>query len=75
MSCTTNSTGHTFATDALEKRVAKLMLDEDVERKSGTYPYVPDGDERHLNIRAFRKYERRGIREVRRNLPKMQHTL
>jgi len=45
--------GKTFDTDALEKRIAKLMLDEDVERKSGIYPYVLDGDERHLNIRAF----------------------
>ena len=32
--------GKPFDTDALEKRVAKLMLDEDVERKSGIYPYV-----------------------------------
>jgi hypothetical protein len=45
--------GKTFDTDALEKRVATLMLDEDVERKSGIYAYVLDGDERHLNIRAF----------------------
>lgn len=37
----------------LEKRVAKLMMDDDVTRKSGIYPYVLDGDERHLNIRAF----------------------
>jgi len=40
-------------TDNLEKLVAKLMMDDDVERKSGIYPYVLDGDERHLNIRAF----------------------
>jgi hypothetical protein len=40
-------------TDDLEKKVAKLMMDDDVERKSGIYPYVLDGDERHLNIRAF----------------------
>ncbi len=37
----------------LEIEVAKLMLDEDVDRKSGIYAYVFDGDERHLNIRAF----------------------
>ena len=42
-----------FDTDKLEKHVAKLMQDDDVERKSGIYPYVLDGDERHLNIRAF----------------------
>jgi hypothetical protein len=45
--------GKPLDTDALEKRVAKLMLDEDVEKKPGIYPYVLDGDERHLNIRAF----------------------
>jgi len=40
-------------TDNLEKQVAKLMQDDDVERKAGIYSYVLDGDERHLNIRAF----------------------
>ncbi len=39
--------------DTLEKQVAKLMMDDDVQRKSGIYPYVLDGDERHLNIRSF----------------------
>jgi 5-methylcytosine-specific restriction endonuclease McrA len=29
------------------------MMDEDVTRKPGIYPYVLDGDERHLNIRPF----------------------
>lgn len=42
-----------FDTDKLEKQILKLMMDEDVERKSGIYSYVLDGDERHLNIRAF----------------------
>lgn len=37
----------------LEKQVAPLMKDDDVQRKSGIYPYVLIGDERHLNIRAF----------------------
>lgn len=40
-------------TDELEKRVAELMMDDDVTRKSGIYPYVLDGDESHLSIRAF----------------------
>ena len=50
----------------LEKQVAALMKDEDVERKAGIYPYVLNGDERHLNIRAFSEnmkreaYERQG---------------
>lgn len=40
-------------TDKLEKEVTTLMMDDDVERKPGIYAYVLDGDERHLNIRAF----------------------
>ncbi len=42
-----------FDTDKLEKHVAELMMDDDVTKKSGIYPYVLDGEERHLNIRAF----------------------
>ena len=40
-------------TDQLEKHVAALMMDDDVTHKAGIYPYVLDGDERHLNVRAF----------------------
>jgi hypothetical protein len=45
--------GKTFDTDMLEERVAQLMMDEDVQRKAGIYPYVLDGDETHLNVRNF----------------------
>jgi hypothetical protein len=45
--------GTAFDTNKLEKRVAALMMDDDVQKKSGIYPYVLDGDERHLNIRTF----------------------
>ncbi len=45
--------GKPFDTDKLEKEIAKLMMDEDVTRKPGIYPYILDRDERHLNIRAF----------------------
>lgn len=37
----------------LEAEVAKLMQDEDVTKKSGIYPYILTGQERHLSIRAF----------------------
>ncbi len=37
----------------LEKRIAKLVADSDVQKKSGIWEYVLDGDERHLGIRAF----------------------
>lgn len=50
----------------LEKQVATLMADEDVTKKPGIYSYVLDGQEKHLNIRAFspaqkrEAYERQG---------------
>lgn len=43
----------------LEEQVANLMADEDVTRKRGIYSYVLDGQEKHLNIRAFSPNQRR----------------
>ena len=37
----------------LEAEIKELMQDEDVTKKSGIYPYVLTGEEKHLNIRAF----------------------
>ena len=37
----------------LEARIVELMEDEDVTRNSGVYEYLLDGNEKHLNIRAF----------------------
>lgn len=37
----------------LENRIAELMLDEEVTKKAGIYPYVLNGKERHLSLRAF----------------------
>ncbi|MEX2233048.1 MAG: DUF262 domain-containing protein [Cyclobacteriaceae bacterium] len=37
----------------LEAEVKELMQDEDVTKKSGIYPYVLTGQEKHLSIRAF----------------------
>ena len=50
---------YTFDTDALEKEISTLMMDEDVTKKSGIYRYVLEGDERHLNIRQFTDNHRR----------------
>ena len=47
----------------LEKRVAALMKDEDVERKAGVYSYVLDGKDRHLNVRAFSENMKREAHE------------
>lgn len=50
----------------LEERVKVLMIDDDVTKKSGIYPYLFDRKEKHLNIRAFTAnmkrsaYERQG---------------
>ena len=47
----------------LEKHVAKLMQDSDVQKKSGIYAYVLDGDEHHLGIRAFDDNTKREVYE------------
>ncbi len=43
----------TYDAKKLEETISVLMADEDVTKKSGIYPYVIDGDERHLSIRSF----------------------
>jgi hypothetical protein len=42
-----------FDAAKLEKEVSRLMQDDDVTKKSGIYSYLIDGQEKHLNIRAF----------------------
>ena len=37
----------------IERRTAQLVLDDDVTRRAGIYPYILTGDEKDLNIRAF----------------------
>ena len=43
----------------LEERVKALMMDDEVQRKSGIYTYVLTGDERALGLRAFTENQRR----------------
>jgi hypothetical protein len=45
--------------ETVEKRVAELMADEDVTNKKGIYEYILDGDEKHLNVRAFDDKQKR----------------
>ena len=40
-------------TDALEKEIQRLELDDGVGAKSGIYPYLLTKDQKYLNIRAF----------------------
>ncbi len=47
----------------LESQVSDLMKDSDVQKKSGIYPYVLDGDEKHLSIRAFDDNTKREVYE------------
>ena len=52
--------------DELENEISTLMRDNEVQKKSGIYPYVLYRDQRHLNLRAFdddikrETYERQG---------------
>ncbi len=55
-----------FDTKAIEEETAKLIADDDVEKKSGIYAYILTRDERHLGIRTFsdsvkqKVYEKQG---------------
>jgi len=42
-----------YNTEKLEEETAKLILDDDVTKKSGIYPYILTLDEKYLSIRAF----------------------
>ena len=37
----------------MEAETKRLMMDDDITKKSGIYAYLLDGDERHLNIKTF----------------------
>jgi hypothetical protein len=51
--------GKAWDADALEKEVARLMLDDEVSSKSGIYPFVLGGDPRTLSLRAFSENQKR----------------
>ena len=48
-----------FDADKLEEEISELMEDENVKNKKGIYSYVLTRKEKHLNIRAFTKKQRR----------------
>ncbi len=52
-----------FDTGALEDEIKALLIDDDVTRKKGVYPYVLTRDEKHLAIRAFTPSMRRAAYE------------
>jgi hypothetical protein len=43
----------------LELRVATLMADDEIQKKSGIYPFVLTGHEKYLNLRAFTDSQKR----------------
>lgn len=42
-----------FNTEKIEEETARLILDDDVTKKSGIYPYILTRDEKYLSIRSF----------------------
>jgi hypothetical protein len=48
-----------FDVKKFQTRIDELMKDDDVTKKSGIYPYLITGDEKHLSIRAFTENEKR----------------
>ena len=48
-----------FDSKKLEVEIARLMMDEDVTKKSGIYSYVLTRDEKYLNIREFSDNQKR----------------
>jgi len=52
-----------YTVSAMEKRIEELMMDDDVTKKSGIYPYLLTGDEKYLSIRAFTDSQKRAAYE------------
>ncbi len=55
-----NTYGNTeLDSDALEKEIKRLMMDDDITNKKGIYLYVLTHNEKYLNIRAFTDNQKR----------------
>jgi hypothetical protein len=48
-----------YDSSEMEKQIKILMMDDDVTKKSGIYPYLLTKDEKYLNLRAFTDSEKR----------------
>ncbi len=49
----------TFNSTTLETETIRLLIDEDVTKKQGIYPYLITGNENYLNIRTFSNNQKR----------------
>jgi len=47
----------------MEKKVSALMSDYEITKRHGIYQYVFDGDEKHLNLRAFDERTKKTVYE------------
>jgi len=56
--------------EKIEKRLAELVLDDDVTKKSGIYPYVLTGDKKYLSIRSFTDAQKQKTYEKQKGLCK-----
>ena len=52
-----------YNTKKIEEETVKLILDDDIKKKSGIYPYILTRDEKYLSIRAFSDAERQKVYE------------
>lgn len=59
-----------YNTKEIEKEIEKLILDDDVTKKSGIYPYILTHDEKYLSIRAFSDTERQKVYEKQKGICK-----
>lgn len=47
----------------IEEKISSLMIDDDVTKKSGVYPYLLTNNEKHLSIRKFSEAIKRQVYE------------
>ncbi|MCR5833166.1 MAG: HNH endonuclease [Selenomonadaceae bacterium] len=57
-----------YDTAKFEKKIRRLILDDDVTNKRGIYLYLLSGEERHLNVRAFSEQMKQSAYERQRGI-------
>ena len=57
-----------YDTKALEEKIQKLMIDEDVTSRKGIYSYVLTNEEKYLSIRKFNDNMKRAAYERQKGL-------
>ncbi len=62
-----------YNTVTLEQRIVELMIDDDVTNKKGIYEYLLDGQEKHINIRAFTPAMKRSAYEKQKGICAICH--